>query len=677
MTADAHTASRARGARTSFARRALGATLAGAAAWLLFAAPAGAARLPLLTPATGAGATAPTGLVRTPDGGLWIADSARGVCRVDEQGVSIQPVDSPYCQPGEDAHLPPEASMGLAFDRVNSDFYVGDGASNAGAVWRMHYDAASQSLFDPVRIVSLGEDRAEGVTLGEDGNALYVTTKDSSAVLRVTNLRGAATVSTAGFAATGAGSLTYLDHALYLAEGNAVTRLDLRPDRSSAVAQPVPGLPGGLASAVVADPDTGRVYAGTNNENSQDQVDVLRVADGSVETYETGFAAVSGLGLDRDGDLLVADDPGEATGAIDSVDQGRIWTVPYSQLDRPAVRIEAAPRAQGKETTARFAYSSPVAGATFECRLGGAAWAACPGTGSGEISYPDLAEGTHVFELRAVHPDPAVGTGNVVRRTFTVDTTAPSVWFTNLQDGAILPYGPVTVDFAGSEPGIDYVCSVDEAPATGCDPALRLTGLEPGEHTVQLTGTDMAGNAGTAVTRAFRVKSKPILQTETQAPAPSTGGAATTSAPGASAPAAQGSSGGAGEVHVAGALASSANASAAPALRVKRLRVPDRLRLRRGRAQATLRLDFGAPAEARRARVTLRDFEPKRGVRVLAKASMPLDGARTVRVQWTLTRAETRRLRPGRYRVTVAVRDRAGRMGPAAAATLVVRGTRR
>ena len=46
----------------------------------------------LLAPGT-TGLTAPTGIARTPDGAVWVADEVRGVCRV----VAGDLVDSPYC----------------------------------------------------------------------------------------------------------------------------------------------------------------------------------------------------------------------------------------------------------------------------------------------------------------------------------------------------------------------------------------------------------------------------------------------------------------------------------------------------------------------------------------------------------------------------------------------------
>ena len=91
---------------------------------------------------------------------------------------------------------------------------------------------------------------------------------------------------------------------------------------------------------------------------------------------------------------------------------------------------------------------------------------------------------------------------------------------------------------------------------------------------------------------------------------------------------------------------------------------------------ASLRLDFAAPAGAYSARLTVRDFEERRGVRVHAKTRIPVESGR-VHLRWLLTRAETRRLRAGRYRVTVTIRNRRGTDGETVSGTLVVRSERR
>jgi len=683
MTADAHPAPRVRAADTrrrpsTLVRRALGAVLASGAAVLMAATPAGAAATRIDTGADGNSVTEPMGVARTPDGALWVADSLRGVCRIDESASPAAMVDSTWCQPGEDAHAGPVAPAGLAYDPVSSNFYVGDGASNFGGVWRLHYDAASQIIDDASKIIVLGDDRVEGVALG--GGDLYYTTKRSPNVQRVTTPASIpGTPRTIGSAVDGAGSLTYLEGSLYLAEGNAVTRLDL--SRPGSVAVPVPGLPGGLASAVVADPDPAepRVYAATNNESGADQIDVLRVADGTVETYQTGFAGISALGLEtgidgHEGHVLVGDDPMETAGAVDNFGYGRLWHVPRATLDRPAVRIAEAPAPHVQQTAVRFVYSSPVAGATFECRLDGAPWAACPGSGTGETTLSDLAEGAYVFELRARHPDPAIGAGNTVRRTFVVDRSAPSIWLKSPKDGDLLPFGPVAVDFAGDEGGIDFACSVDGATAERCDPVMTLRDLEPGEHTVRITGSDLAGNPAAAAESSFRVKSKPVLETQPNMPAPSTGDGS----PATATPVATRSSTTAptGQVQVL-SVASSSRDDDASGLRAKRLRVRDRVVLRRNhRSRTSLRLDFAAPAGAYSARLTVRDFEEQRGVRVHAKTRIPVESGR-VHLRWLLTRAETRQLRAGRYRVTVTIRNRRGTDGETVSGTLVVRSERR
>jgi hypothetical protein len=109
----------------------------------------------LLVPGT-TGLTAPTGIARTPDGAVWVADEVRGVCRV----VAGDLVDSPYCgnaphdenedeenEPEEEeaaelvhadalaaatpvdpagAPVTPASVSGLVFDPRTNDFYVGD-----------------------------------------------------------------------------------------------------------------------------------------------------------------------------------------------------------------------------------------------------------------------------------------------------------------------------------------------------------------------------------------------------------------------------------------------------------------------------------------------------------------------------------------------------------------------
>ena len=348
------------------------------------------------------GLTEPGAVVRSPDDALWTTSPEMGVCRISP-GATPRPIEGTYC--GDELRQGPKEPLGMAFDRTSSSFFVADGGSNAGGVWRMHWNPTTATIDAAVRIAHLGEDRATGLALaptgpigidGKHANEVYLTTKGSTAVLRIADPQGAAAAPAVAGHARGAGasSLAVLDGDLYIAEDiepddddptfpppvvatNGVSRLSLD---TGGTAVAVRGLDGGLSHAVATDPVRGRVYMGTATGDLVDHVDVLDVDSGRVETYETGFTSVSAMGVEADGDLLVADDPGAGALVVDSTGMGRIWRVGLQTLDRPAPAITAGPPVTSNHTRATFAYTSR-AGALFECRLDGAAYAACPGDG--------------------------------------------------------------------------------------------------------------------------------------------------------------------------------------------------------------------------------------------------------------------------------------------------------
>lgn len=94
----------------------------------------------------------------------------------------------------------------------------------------------------------------------------------------------------------------------------------------------------------------------------------------------------------------------------------------YRVLTAPDTTITKAPKAKvkakkgKKKAKVAFAFSSPTAGATFQCSLDGKAWAACT---SGKVWK--LKKGKHTFAVRAVanglvDATPATWTGTVKRR---------------------------------------------------------------------------------------------------------------------------------------------------------------------------------------------------------------------------------------------------------------------
>ena len=103
----------------------------------------------------------------------------------------------------------------------------------------------------------------------------------------------------------------------------------------------------------------------------------------------------------------------DAAGNVDPTPARRTWTVDTAP---PDTQIEEGP-VEGSvtgERSARFVFSSEV-GARFECRVDGAAFAACVSP----VDLADLADGVHSFEVRAIDAagkfDPVVA-----RRTWTV-----------------------------------------------------------------------------------------------------------------------------------------------------------------------------------------------------------------------------------------------------------------
>jgi hypothetical protein len=641
--------------RRAASRRALALVSAATAAGSLAAAvPAVAAPLEIVP--RGAGLTAPTGVVETPDGALWVNDSLRGVCRIEE-GAGV--VEDLYCS---DAHVAPHAGpiagTGLAFDAASSSFYAGDIQSNNGAVWRLHWDAATGTIDGGRKIAILGEDRVTGVALApatasEPASVLY-TTKRTAAVMRIEDPAGAPeSPAPVGFGTAEApNGVAVLDGKVYLAEANGVRSFPLAGGGQATI---VPGTASVAATAIAADAERGRIYVGTSYPELADDVIAIEPAQGIVETYERGFAAVAGLGVDHYGTLLVGDDPGLAAGNIDSAEQGRLYAVRHHALRRATVSITAAPAPWSSASSATFAYES-AEHATFECRWNGGEWTSCDGYGSGSVTFEDLDEDTYSFQVRAsLGGEPGVA----ARRVFVIDRTAPRVTVTGPADGSALVRGKGRVDMVADELDVAYTCAFDGGAAATCDPGQALPVLAAGAHTLAVTATDAAGNRSATATTRFNVLAPPVSVPTPVTETPATPAApAPTPEPAAPAPAAPSPS------FVPRGEVAGAGAQSAPRLSSLRLRST---RVRSARS-VRVRLELGAGQGARTAQVSVRSTA---GVIVVRRSAAVRAGSR-VRLDVALSAAESRRLAPGRYVVTVRLADASGRRGNALSQVLRV-----
>lgn len=125
------------------------------------------------------------------------------------------------------------------------------------------------------------------------------------------------------------------------------------------------------------------------------------------------------------------------------------------------------------------------AGARFECRIGEAAWQACPAT----FAIPELAA-AGTFEARAI--DPA---GNV-------DPTPASMTLDPVDETAPRTFAGASASFvvAGTRPTAELLCSLDGAAPVACPPGLAFPGLTYGPHRLVVSDRHLPRVAFPAIT---------------------------------------------------------------------------------------------------------------------------------------------------------------------------------
>ncbi len=162
---------------------------------------------------------------------------------------------------------------------------------------------------------------------------------------------------------------------------------------------------------------------------------------------------------------------------------GYTWTIDTTPPAAPA--ITANPTALTNSTSASFSFTGE-AGATFQCQLDGAAFAAC----TSPKNYGGLSEASHTFHVRQT--DTAGNTGPSATFTWTIDTTAPE---TTIDTAPSDPSSPdVSFGFSSSEGGSTFECELDGGAFSACSSPQAYTGLSPGSHTFTVRATDAVGN---------------------------------------------------------------------------------------------------------------------------------------------------------------------------------------
>jgi hypothetical protein len=163
--------------------------------------------------------------------------------------------------------------------------------------------------------------------------------------------------------------------------------------------------------------------------------------------------------------------------------------------------------------SATFTFTASKSGATFQCRLDGAAWAAC----TSPRALAGLADGVHTFHVRACKSGACDATP--ATQTWTVDLVAPDTIITGGPSGATSS-GSATFTFTATEAAM-FQCQLDGASWTPCTSPRMLSPLPDGNHVFAVRACDVVGNCDpTPATRAWLIDRTPPDAIITSGPPP-------------------------------------------------------------------------------------------------------------------------------------------------------------
>jgi uncharacterized repeat protein (TIGR01451 family)/MYXO-CTERM domain-containing protein len=197
-------------------------------------------------------------------------------------------------------------------------------------------------------------------------------------------------------------------------------------------------------------------------------------------------------------------------GNVDPTPASVSWTVDTLPPDTGFASTPAPVEASAEAT---FTFNSTEAPVTYECSLDGAGFVACDGTST----FSGLDDGTHTVEVRAtdaagnVDPTPA-------SYTWTVDSGAPDTFIVDGPSGSVNTADAI-FDLDSDENPVTYECAIDAGAFVSCADPAAFSGLDDGEHMIEVRAIDEAGNVDpTPATRVWTIDTVLPETTITTAP---------------------------------------------------------------------------------------------------------------------------------------------------------------
>ena len=202
-----------------------------------------------------------------------------------------------------------------------------------------------------------------------------------------------------------------------------------------------------------------------------------------------------------DGDYLFEVAGTDEFGSVDPTPASRAFGI---HGNGPAVSIDIAPPPRQTSTELAFGFSSPLKGATFECRLAklgaDASWSPCdPAAGA---SYTADSDGLWNFEVRATDPSTLAVTDPPAARLVSVDNAGPSAEL-SARPPVVSGSSSATFRFFPSEAArATSTCRLDGGTAVACSSgSYTASGLTDGSHTLAIVLRDLLANrSATTVT---------------------------------------------------------------------------------------------------------------------------------------------------------------------------------